>query len=82
MGLKEDLRWAEGKIREIEEGKRSPKGPPSLEYLQELKANIEEELKARAEAKTSRSPAYRTFRPWQKRRPKGQGGARFWRGRP
>ena len=74
MGLKADLAWTEKKIREIEEGKRSKNGPPSLKYLMELKAAIEEEL--------ARPPTYETFRSWPKGRPSGQGKARFWRGRP
>ena len=41
MGLKGDLEWTEKKLREIEEGERSPNSPPSLKYLRELKANIE-----------------------------------------
>lgn len=74
MGLKKDLAWTEKAIREIEEGKRSKKGPPSLKYLKELKANIEKEL--------ATPPTYETFRSWPKGRSKGQGKARFWRGRP
>lgn len=33
VGLKADLAWTEKETREIEEGKRSPDSPPSLEYL-------------------------------------------------
>lgn len=57
VGLKADLAWTEKKIREIEEGKRSKNGPPSLKYLMELKAAIEEEL--------ARPPTYETFRSWK-----------------
>ncbi len=74
VGLKGDLEWTEKKIREIEEGRRSPKSSPSLKYLNELKACIEKELDT--------PPTYDTFRSWPKGWPKGQGKAQFWRGRP
>ncbi len=67
-----------------ERKKDKEKSDARMDSLYELRDSILKGLgrPIPKEVTVTRTPKYKTFTPWSKGRPTGQGKAKFWRGRP